>query len=240
MSSLENLNTESKEEEKKVEEPPSTLEMAELTTLSEKRKTQAFKLITDSQAQRQNLENNHMLYHFYTISAYIATVSLTVYFCKKDLGLLVMYISGVTIAFLSLVGRLSENEISKAESMVIEDFYPKGGKSVGYVYKDMVVAAIFAVPGENDKEWIIKGWSTLRRYRNTGLGKDMLEWLFKQAKSAGVSKIYIQTKSVEKEAEHLLLANKFHLEKSTPLPGLQGSLFNLEEHDWVLELTKEH
>lgn len=206
----------------------------------------AFKLITDSQAQRQNLVNNAILFHWTTTSAYMLTVSLaigTYYNYYRDLGVLILALGGLSIAFLSLVARLSEDQVTQAEAMQFEDYMgsdttSKDFKTAVYVYNDLVVAIISATVDEDSGDWKIKGWSVLRRYRHTGLGIDTMDWLINSIKESGAKKfkVGVTTISVEVPAKKLLAKKGFKLVKSTPLPGIRGSIYGLTNDEWVLEI----
>lgn len=218
---------------------PSKLELTPLAAQPAKVQTAAFKLITDSQAQRQNLINNSMLFSMPTISAYVATLAAVVaaYFrYYRDTGMLVLAFGGVTIAFLSLVARTTEIEVKKAEKIKYEDVLGPRSKAAVYVYNDTAVGVVAAVQEEQQKRTggtlRITGWSTLRRYRNTGMGSDLLEWLLKENKWA---KITVSTHSSEKAAEHILKKNGFKVVNTRLDAGVRGNIFGQAEYDWELE-----
>lgn len=232
-----------------VAEKPSTLSLSLLSDFPEK-KGHAFKLITDAQAQRQNLFNNALLFHWITTSSYALVVSLaiTAYYTKyRDMGVLVLALAGISISFLSLVSRFSEDQVKLAEAMQFDDYIGTESdikknlfKSAAYVYNNAVVAVITASV-DKQGDWTILGWSVLRKYRRTGLGVDTLEWLIqsiskKNEKKSKVTRIKTSTISVDVPAEALLAKKGFKKVKTAPIKGLRGSLFGLTENDWVLEL----
>lgn len=225
--------------------PPPTLAFSPLAGQSTAIQTGAFKLVTDSQAQRQNLVNNKILFSTLTVSAFVATLSaaFTFYFqYYRDAGVLVLALAGICIAFLSLAGRISEPELKKAEALKVEDVIGlpaeqgKKFKNSVFVYRsNIVVGVITAVQeGKSTKtpsNLHITGWSTLRRYRGTGLGTDLLNWLLKNHKWTTVT---VTTHSTETAANHILTKHGFKVVKARPDAGVRGKYFGLSEYDWEL------
>lgn len=230
-------------EKSEEEKPKSTLDMTPLDKVPQ-HTVAAFKLITDAQAQRANLVNNKIIYSPLTISAFVLIISIlvSVYLKYRDAGVLVLALAGVGIAFLSLIGRLSEFELKKAESMQIEDYVEASEgteskkspfKTAVYVYNSTVVGVISAKQDIKTGDWRITGWATLRRYRNTGLGTDLIDWFLANKGTKG--KVSVSAESVELPAEHILAKKGFKQVKTEKLPGIAGLVFGLTENEWTLE-----
>ncbi|KAF5102035.1 hypothetical protein D0Z03_000491 [Geotrichum reessii] len=260
----------------------STLRLIPAKDLTPAEEVQAFKLITDAQAQVQNLFNNHVLFHPLTIGSYVLVLAVVAHWFWPDYGRLLISTCGISIAWLSLVGRLNEREVSAAESMQVEDYFEQpassssnskdekkikkkndnkadkktddentaaGGKfySFAYVYNSLVVGTITARVFQSDSaapEIKILGWSTLKRYRNTGLGCDLLTLLIKTVKeeykpldnaTSGVE-ITAETVTGHNSAEKLLRQAGFKRVRATPLAGIRGSIYGIESHEWTLTL----
>lgn len=260
----------------------STLRLIPAKDLTPAEGVQAFKLITDAQAQVQNLFNNHVLFHPLTIGSYVLVLAAVARWFWPDYGRLLIATCGISIAWLSLVGRLNEREVGAAEAMQIEDYFEQpassskdekkikkkpdskadnkkkddndedtvaGGKfySFAYVYNSLVVGTITARVFQSDSaaaapEIKILGWSTLKRYRNTGLGCDLLTLLIKTVKeeykpldTSGVE-ITAETVTGHNSAEKLLRQAGFKLVSATPLAGIRGSIYSIERHEWTLAL----
>lgn len=231
------------EAEEPEEETKSTLELTPLDKVPQ-HTVAAFKLITDAQAQRANLVNNQIIYSPLTISAFVLIISIlfSVYYKYRDAGVLVLSLAGVGIAFLSLIGRMSESELKKAESMKIEDYVEASEgadskkspfKTAVYVYNSTVVGVISAKQDSKTGDWRITGWSTLRRYRNTGMGTDLIDWFL--ANKGAKGKVTVVTESVELPAKHLLVKKGFKRVNSEKIPGIAGRLFGVTENEWTLE-----
>ena len=73
----------------------------------------------------QNLLNNQVLFHPITVATYLAAVAAASHHFWGDYGRLLVALSGISIAWLSMVGRLNEAEVSKAEHMEIEEYFDK-------------------------------------------------------------------------------------------------------------------
>jgi RimJ/RimL family protein N-acetyltransferase len=266
-----------------------TLRLVPASELTPSEHIQAFKLIADAQAQVQNLLNNQVLFHPITIATYIAAVATACRYFWGDYGRLLLAVCGVSIAWLSMTGRLNETEVAKAEHMEIEDYFDNemlakaldkvksdedskkskithnkkvakkdkatdeeatGGKfySFAYVYNNLVVAIITArVQPSSDAsgkhEIKLLGWSTLKRYRNTGLGGDLLALMLKTikeeeeaSKEAPSVVVTVETISGHAPAEKLLRRAGFELTRATKLSGLRGIIYGIERREWALTI----
>ena len=267
---------------------PKTLRLVPASDLTPSEHIQGFKLISDAQAQMQNLLNNQVLFHPITVATYLAAVAAASHHFWGDYGRLLVALSGISIAWLSMVGRLNEAEVSKAEHMEIEEYFDKevlttalgkskssgsseedakkskknqdkkvvvtaadapGGKfyTFAYVYDKLVVSIISArVQPSSDagkREVKLLGWSTLKRYRNTGLGGDLLTLVLKTIREEAAPKdasetvvVTAETVSGHAAAEKLLRNAGFVLMRMTKLPGLRGSLYGIERREWALAI----
>ncbi|KAK2594275.1 hypothetical protein QQS21_008054 [Conoideocrella luteorostrata] len=152
----------------------------------------AMRLVTDSIAQQRQIASFSVIIHPACLAGLVAgCASIYRLNAKRDFGTALTMICGLILAYLAAVRLLTANYIRLAESLKWKEWIANPGGSDDYIlaarFGDEIIATlvlrIVAPAGSNKKtrlssvqggSGIIRAWTTKRKYRNKGIGGDML------------------------------------------------------------------
>lgn len=137
-----------------------TLQLENLKSTSQKT-IEAFKLVTDAQAQRKNLSNNVIFSNRTFISSTLLIAAFIIFKIRTrddgvtmDWGLLLLSLTGFFMAMFSLAGRYTEEIVNIAERMDIREIFSPDSEVFGFIYNNVVVGVISVKRPHNDEEGI--------------------------------------------------------------------------------------
>ncbi|KAK9480234.1 hypothetical protein V1514DRAFT_325837 [Lipomyces japonicus] len=208
----------------------------------------ALKLAVDGFSQRRNLANRHIIKHPYFWTALLPLVAFILYRYNpvEELGSAVLFLSGIVMAGLSLVGRMTEPLQQQARDVKKSAFLDKADYAFIAVYGDEVVGVIslqfvelsdLSAPYADSNTTgakkskkapvkkthaIISSWSVTKRYRHVGLGNDLLSKTLEVAKHDKAESVLVQCSSLEVSAKKTLRKNGFENVAETKVPGHLG------------------
>lgn len=151
-------------------------------------KRDALKLVVDSVAQQRQTASRILIFHPYCLALLVAAGSVAAYFVRdKDLGVLLLSGGSLIIIYLSTIRYLTSPYISKAEDTDWEKWLhgpdDVDDSIIGAKYGSEIIGALVLqldqTSPRNKKTTkaghaTIRAWTTRLRYRNKGLGADLL------------------------------------------------------------------
>ena len=165
------------------------------TLTSEADKIVALKLVADSIAQQRQLASRAMIFHPFTIAAYITAVALVsqyIYKEQSDLGLLATTLAGTTMAFLVGVRGLTSGYLTLAEEFKWAFIQNEDGEEdtiIGSRFGEDLIGALIlrlerngngggkkkAKGGKPGGNGVVRAWTVRIKYRGRGVGTELLE-----------------------------------------------------------------
>ena len=163
------------------------------TTDADKRDT--LRLVADTIAQQRQVASNTIIFHPYCLGPLVALLSALVYRSRSDPVGAVILVCGFVVAYLAAVQYYTYSYLQRAEDFHWKDFItpsaerPEEQDTVLFArYGSHIVATLvlrLQKPAVSIKSTLaskrgngctaeIRAWATRLRYRNTGLGGDML------------------------------------------------------------------
>ncbi|KAJ6789379.1 hypothetical protein PWT90_00932 [Aphanocladium album] len=161
-------------------------------TIDEKR--DALRLVADTIAQQRQVASTNIIFHPAVLGPFVALLAGLVYRGRNDWVGAMILISGVIVAYLASIQYYTYNYLQRAESFNWKAFItpstgnPEQQDIVMYArYGDNVIATLVLrlekaknssktasrQPGDGSNAQI-RAWATRLRYRNAGIGGDML------------------------------------------------------------------
>ncbi|KAK9244643.1 hypothetical protein V1506DRAFT_540780 [Lipomyces tetrasporus] len=236
--------------------------------------TAAVKLVADGYAQRRSLANSRIFRHpyFYTVLLPLLAVVFAQYDVKESLGTVILLTSGIIMAVMSLVGRITDPLLDVARDITRGDFLENADYAFVAIYgeeligvcsmqhveladhsaKDPLNAANVVPPATGQRKSksssqkkqhaILSSWAVLRRYRNVGMGSDLLSYILQVAAQDGAESLLVQCCSLESRARKTLKGQGFSIVSETPLPGNLGRV-GIKTETWSIspiEWASEH
>ncbi|KAK9235826.1 hypothetical protein V1525DRAFT_408804 [Lipomyces kononenkoae] len=232
--------------------------------------TSAVTLIADGHAQRRSLANMHIFQHpyFYTVMLPLVAVVFVQYDIKENLGTVILLTSGIIMALMSLVGRMTDPLLNVARDIAKGDFLENADYAFVAIYgeeligvcsmqyieladdsaKDPLNAANVVAPTAGKRKSraasqgkkqhaMLSSWTVIRRYRNVGLGSDLLGYILQVAAQDKADSLLVQCSSLESRARKTLKAKGFSIVSKTPLPGNLGRL-GIKTETWSINPTQ--
>ncbi|KAK9489310.1 hypothetical protein V1508DRAFT_428418 [Lipomyces doorenjongii] len=236
--------------------------------------TSAVKLVAEGYAQRRSLANSRIFRHpyFYTVLLPLLAIVFAQYDIKENLGTVILLTSGIIMAVMSLVGRITDPLLDVARDITRGDFLENADYAFVAIYgeeligvcsmqyveladhsaKDPLNVANVVSPStgkrkskiasRNEKQHaILSSWAVLRRYRNVGMGSDLLGYILQVASQDRADSLLVQCSSLESRARKTLKSRGFSIVSVTPLPGNLGRLgiktetWSINPIEWVGE-----
>ncbi|KAI5848277.1 hypothetical protein BZA05DRAFT_403546 [Tricharina praecox] len=145
----------------------------------------ALHLITDSIAQQRQTLSRSILSSPVFLLPSLSLLSLVFYLNRTNIPTAVILLSGVCIAILSAIRMEGAQYLEEAERMGREGIEvlneeEEGTKTVVATWGEKVVGVAVVRQGE------LWAWTVLLRYRRSGLGRDLLARVVKEAGEEGV------------------------------------------------------
>ncbi|RDW69339.1 hypothetical protein BP6252_08359 [Coleophoma cylindrospora] len=158
-------------------------------------KIKALKLVADSIAQQRQASSRAMIFHPFTIAAYVLVlgiISKYMYKGTSDLAILMTTCAGATMAGLVAIRGLTAGYIHLAEELTWKFAENEDGEQdifIGSRYGEELIGALIlrlerngSAGGSPKKrrpskggKGIIRAWTVRMRYRGTGVGTELLE-----------------------------------------------------------------
>lgn len=226
---------------------PDDLPPLSVGTLDDKvDKVDALNLVTDSIAQQRQSSSYHLIFHPYLLA--ILSVGLAIAYqyswrIKRDLGTAFMLHSGVIMIYLLTIRYITGSYITVAENMKWSWMVSEDGEEdtvIGVRFgKELIGALILRLePNSNlsskkrnrnsilrGGKGIIRAWTVKLKYRNKGVGADMLQEAVK-----------ITKEKCGKDAE--IGFAKEHANSTTVLPEAFNGPFRKDEQRAAKTLEK--
>lgn len=136
---------------KSANEISTSLEIQDLRTMPEHRQIEAFKLLTDAQAQRRNLSNKVMYTNRTFISSFLLLAAFIIYKIRQrstenglmmEWGSLLLSLAGLAMGMFSLASKYTEETVNKAERMDIDEIFGVDKDVFAFVYNNIVVGVV--------------------------------------------------------------------------------------------------
>ncbi|ODV89199.1 hypothetical protein CANCADRAFT_58193 [Tortispora caseinolytica NRRL Y-17796] len=182
-------------------------------------------LVTNILSERRTRCNVYIFKHPYFISGFIPLMSIFLYTYKDhfrdQLGSMILFSSGVTMAYLLLWSRSSEyfDTQTKLWAESNKDASFPDSNVIVAKYGDRIIGAI-SLSEKSKNSALINFWVVLRPYRNAGLGKDLLKLALDSMKQNEVNSVSLSIISpLEQPAEHILRKNGFASTLTSNLPS---------------------
>lgn len=175
----ETLDKKDQETELDTQATPTSLTLVGLNELPEHRQIEAFRLLTDAQAQRRNLSNRVMYSSGTFFGVYILLASFIIYKIRQrsiqndmimEWGTLLLSLSGLAMALISLASRYTDDAIKKAEKMNIDEIFGADKDVLTFIYNEIVVGVVSVrrTSGDRDgKQLLQKAAKKLAEKRST-------------------------------------------------------------------------
>lgn len=157
-------------------------------------KVSALKLVADSIAQQRQAASRAVIFHPFTIAAYVlilGIISKYMYKQRDDIGILVTTCAGATMAGLVGIRGLTAGYIHLAEELTWKFSENEDNEEdifIGSRYGEEVIGALILRLERNGNagnpkkrraskggKGIIRAWTVRMRYRGTGVGIELLE-----------------------------------------------------------------
>ncbi|KAK9366331.1 hypothetical protein V1509DRAFT_630026 [Lipomyces kononenkoae] len=238
--------------------------------------TAAVTLIADGHAQRRSLANMYIFRHpyFYTVMLPLVAVVFVQYDIKENLGTVILLTSGIIMALMSLVGRMTDPLLNIARDIAKADFLENADYAFVAIYGEELIGVcsmqyieladhnakdplnadnvIASTAGKRKSttasqekkkhKAMLSSWTVIRRYRNVGMGSDLLGYILQVAAQDKAESLLVQCSSLESRARKTLQVKGFSTVSETPLPGNLGRL-GIKTETWSINPTqwvKEH
>ena len=182
--------------------------LATYITSDESEKIAALKLVADSLAQMRQLASSILIYNPVNIAIYIAGLAVLyniMYKNSSDIGIFFTTAAGFSMASLILVRWLTGGYIFAAEDYAKTAADVLDGADVVVTkFGDEIIGTVIlgwkgVQPGGSPKDsqrgkrrkWRaeVKGWAVRIRYRNKGIGADLLDEAVQVARSKGAESV---------------------------------------------------